>query len=418
METTWQKNWHSDTVYPTLRGDQACDVAIVGGGITGITLAYLVAKAGKKVMVLEKGDLRDFSHTAYTTAMITAQVDTSLPELGKIFGKQNAINVWQSGLESIDMIEKISKEENIECEFERVPAYVYGNDADEFKGVKKEGEMAKAAGFKIKIEASGAGLDIPNAGYYELADQAIFHPLKYCDGVRKAAIKYGAQFFESTEVVSIEGNNPFTLHTEAGEVSAIWAAVATYEPFNKPKELFAKKGLYLSYIYELSIPKDAIKTGLYVDGYNPYHYFRVDNNGKNGRMVVGGADHREEIKVDPEKNFAEVLEYAKKILGNTPYEIVANWRGGILETLDGLPYIGSYSKEQPNILVATGFSGNGITYSQTSARILADRILGRENVYAKLFNPKRKTSMEGLYIKGRDYLVELWGGAIKNFFRK
>jgi glycine/D-amino acid oxidase-like deaminating enzyme len=417
-ETTWQKNWHSDIIYPSLKGDVSADVAVVGGGITGITTAYLLAKAGKKVAVLEKGNLHDSSHTAYTTAMITAQVDTSFEDLIKIFGKDKAVQVWHSGMQAIDGIEKIIQDEAIDCEFERTTAFVYANDKDEWKSVKKEGELAKVSGFPVTLVEDGAGLGIPNSGYYELANQAIFHPLKYCEGVRSAAVKAGARFFENTEVVEVEEGKQVILHTEAGEVKAKWLVVATYEPFNKPKELFAKKGLYLTYMYELSIPKNKIKPGLYIDGYTPYHYFRIDEGKMADRMIIGGADHREEIKTDPEKNYAEILEYANKVLGGSEFEVKARWRGGILETLDGLPYIGMYSKKYTNIFAATGFSGNGMTYSSTGAQIIVDKILGKPNVYADIFDPRRRQSFEGLYIKGRDYLVELWNGTIKNAFRK
>jgi glycine/D-amino acid oxidase-like deaminating enzyme len=414
METTWQKSWQAEKIYPELAEDITADVAIVGGGIAGNTLAYLLARAGKKVAVLERSNMRDTSHTAYTTAMVMAQVDTNFKELTRIFGREKAIKVWLSGLEAIDAIEKTILEENIDCEWKRLPAFIYANDTKEFEGVEEEAELVRDAGFNITLHQNGKGIDIPNAGYYELPSQAIFHPLKYCEGLRKAAEKYGASFYENTEVTRIKENSPAILYTKGGKVTADWVAIATYEPFNKPKELFAKKGLYLTYMYELSIPKDMIKEGLYVDGHNPYHYFRVDSEGTKSRMIIGGADHRIEIKMDPEKNYSELLEYAEKILNTVEYRVETKWRGGILETLDGLPYIGSYSKKHPNIFVVTGFTGNGLTYSRTAANIIADKILGKENIYALVFDPKRRLSLTGIRLKGMDYILEFIHGALRN----
>jgi glycine/D-amino acid oxidase-like deaminating enzyme len=420
METTWQKNWEANKQYPTLEGDIEADVVIVGGGITGITLAYQLATSGKKVVVLNKGTLKKSSYTAYTTAMIMAEIDTTYPKLVKMFGAEQAAYIWLLGMEAINNIEEIIKTEDIDCEFAVVPAYIYANNAKEWDGLKEEAKLLKEANFPVEIIEGNSGdkkLEIPNTGAYILTNQAKFHPLKYCDGLRVAAEAKGAKFFEKTAALEINGNEKVEVITKDGKVKADFVIVATYEPFNKPKELFAKKGMYTSYMCELSIPKNILTEGLYVDAQNPYHYFRVDAMQGKDRMIVGGADHRQEIKMNPEKNYAEVLEYAEKILGGVEYKVETKWDGGILETVDGLPLIGRYSREYPNRLVATGYSGNGMTYSMIATKILTDIITG-ENKVANPFEPLRPLRITNLIIKGKDYLEEFFRGAAKNIFRK
>lgn len=418
MENTWQKDFEPNKIYPKLSGNIEAEVAIVGGGITGITLAYLLAKEGKKVVVLEKGTLESSSYTAYTTAMLTAQTDTGFADLVDMWGKDKAVKIWQSGIEALGLIEDNVVKEKISCDFMRVPLYVYANDKKEWERIEKDGELAKSSGFNISFHDQGFQLGVPNLGYYVFMDQAKFHPLKYCDGLRQAAENLGAQFYENTEVVEIEGKDPFFVKTNDGKkVIAKWVAVATYEPFNKPKELFAKKGMYTTYMLQLSMEKGKMREGLYVDYYSPYHYFRVDAGKERDYVLLGGADHRREIKIDPEKNYKDLEEYADKIFGHGGYKIENKWSGGILEPSDGLPLIGSYDKGKPNLLVATAYSGNGITYSQTAARILKDLILGQVNQYAEIFDPQRNMSIRNLAKKGKDFTSVLIHGAGKNIFR-
>jgi glycine/D-amino acid oxidase-like deaminating enzyme len=413
MKTTWQKTFKAAQKYPPLEKDIFVDVAIVGGGITGTTLAYLLSKSGKKVAVLEAGTLEESSYTAYTTAFITYEVDTDFQDLENIFGKNGAQDVWQSGLEAIDKIEQIIREEKIDCEFARCPMFFYANDAKEWEIVHEEAKRGQGLGFDIYLET--------DAKRAVLKNQAKFHPLKYVDGLRVAAAKMGALFYENTKVKEIiEGERPVVL-TEKNKVTADYAAVCTYKPFNNPKRVFGRKGMYKSYIYELAIEGGVFPEGLYLDAYNPYHYFRIDKgagSGERDRMIIGGEDHRIELKMKEEKNFRSLLKYAERVLGEHRYEVVTKWAGGILETIDGLPYIGQYSKKHPNLLLATGFSGNGMTYSMIAGTILHDKILGIKNKYEYLYTPLRGYSWSAFFIKGRDYVGELFGGAVKNIFKK
>jgi glycine/D-amino acid oxidase-like deaminating enzyme len=421
-KTTWQNtiDGKKGVEFKPLNENIVTDVVIVGGGITGTTLAYLLSRAGKKVTVLEKGTLTESSTTAYTTAFLTYEIDTRLQDLVKMFGKDKAQGVWNSGIDAIDLIESIIFEEKIECEFTRCPLYIYANSESEWSHIKKEAELAKEASFKVEIHPNKKTKDklpFKNFGYVQIPDQAKFHPLKYVAGLREHAVKYGAQFFENTEAVSMDGTKIVTIKTKSGHsVKAEFVIVATYVPFHKPKELFAKKGMYTSYVYELDFHGLELEEALYMDGANPYHYFRVDKTGQSQRVIIGGEDHREEIKIDSKKNFKALREYSEELLGRD-YKIKTKWDSGVLETIDGLPYIGPYSGELPNRLVATGFSGNGMTYSMVAGVILCEYIMGKKNKYEEIYTPRRDYSLYSFFIKSRDYAGEFWNGALKNIFK-
>lgn len=188
--------------------------------------------------------------------------------------------------------------------------------------------------------------------------------------------------------------------------------IATYAPLTNEGTRF-KKGMYVSYVYELEIAKGLLGEGLYQDMHNPYHYFRIDNYTNFDRMLVGGEDNREEIKVSSEKNFKALEEYIKTVLNGNDYKIKRKWYGPILEPVDGLALIG---KIKPHTYVATGFSGTGMTYSAISSLIIRDLILADKNDYIHLYDPRRIPSLKQLFIKGADYTGEVFGGVVKNFF--
>lgn len=220
-----------------------------------------------------------------------------------MFGRERAAAVWQSGAAAIDRIEEISTSEDIACEFQRCPGYLYALKASELSDLRARAQLGEALGFDVRFHESPE-LGFATPGYLAFSRQAKFHPLKYLLGVQARAAACGATVFEHTEARSIEENQGvFLVKTPEGSVEAPEVVVATYYPFNNPRELYGRTGTYVTYILEAEIPKGSIPVGIYQDTYNPYHYFRVDEAGPHDRMILGGADHRREVLMDPERNF-------------------------------------------------------------------------------------------------------------------
>ena len=378
-----------------------------------MSTAYMLAREGVDVAVLEAKSLGSGA-TGMTTAFLTHDIDTDLVDLVDLYGERGARLAWESHAAAIEQIESIAKVEKIECHFKRCPAYVYAFSEDELEGFEDEEAAARRLGFDVAYRRKN-NLGFPNHGYLEDKNQAKFHPLEFLFGLAERAERYGARIFEKTEAVKISGNKALKIETGSGyKVSAKRVIVATYDPFNKPREVFAKKGMYVSYVIEARLPKGKFKEALYWDQYNPYYYFRIDRLENFDRIILGGADHREELPVSKAKSFKDLERYLQHIVGDTSYAITKKWTGPILEPSDGLALIGEYKSNQ---YLAAGFSGNGMTYSMISAMVFSDLIVGRKNEWAKIYDPKRPYKAGRYFKKGLDYAQELLGGAVKNTFK-
>jgi glycine/D-amino acid oxidase-like deaminating enzyme len=407
-ETTWQDiSLHDPS--SLLQGDISTDVVVIGGGIAGATTAYLLAKAGKKVVIVDKAHSIKDSVTAYTTAFLTRSVDTDFSDLRKRYGEENTNRILQSHEDAIDLVEQIIRDERISCDFVRVPNYSIALSSSGAHVLQKECDISKELGFSAAMKEASF-FPFKNYGAMVTERQALFHPLKYLQGVLDAFQRLGGEYYTDTEAIAIEGSSPVFVRTLHGTVTAQAVVTATYNPFVQPWWFIFKKGMYKSYVYEITAPHHAIPEGMYEDDNNPYCYFRVEGT----RIIIGGEDHRIELKLNPEKSFNALKDYIEHDLGISDYSIIRRWTGPILEQTDGAPLIGRYDARHPNRYVATAFSGNGMTNGTIAAQVVTDLIVGKENSYAKLYNPRRMIRFSDIILKGRDYLVELFNGVRDN----
>lgn len=395
--------------YPKLNKNIEADVVIVGAGLAGIFNAYVLSKSGIKVVVLEKNEDILQSATMQTTAFITKVIDTSFQELIRLYGIHKAKLVWESGQDAINFIAQIVKHESIDCEFKFASIHTYAQNEKELDELKTEHSSVRQAGFESEFSKDGKRLNFKNSGFLANHGQAMFHPLKFGQALAKLAESAGARIYTDSEVLAIEGR---TVKTKTGQVDAEDVIIATYQPLINEGTRF-KKGMYVSYVFELQVAKGHIPEGMYIDMNNPYHYFRIDSFGDFDRMIIGGEDHRKDIRINPDKNFSALEKYIKILLGRNKYKITRKWDGQILESTDGLPFMG---RIKPHTFVITAFSGNGMTYAALSAMIVRDLIRKQKNVYIHLYDPKRTQSLKQLVSKGIGYIEEFFGGAFKNYF--
>lgn len=418
MKTPWQNQ--QILPEPSLPADLSTDVVVVGGGITGTSLAYTLSSLGMRVIVLEKGEVVENATTAYTTGFLVSDIDTSLQDLVRIFGIKKAKKIWQSHAHAIASVEKIITSEKIECEFTRADEYWLATN-DKSK-IAMANEVMLAQSFGFTIESAGYKSFASVFGdVYVLRDQAKFHAIKYVAALREKAMRQGAVFFDQTSVKTMHGDALVTVTTDDGKkVTARHVVIATYAPFYNPWRLFAKKGMYVSYVYELAVPKGSLPHAMYQDDHKPYHYMRVDPlSDTEDRIIIGGEDRREELPAATEKNFDALLRYFETHFPGIQYRIITRWDGPILESIDGIPFIGSYCPRHPNRYVATAFSGNGMTYSYLAAEIISDAIVGKKNIYSDIYTPMRRhITFWGIVIKARDYVGAFFGAYMKNIFRK
>ncbi len=406
--------WHSSLPkFSKLDRNIETDILIIGGGLAGMWTAYLLSKEGKRVTLVEKNRLGRGT-TMYTTAFLAQEIDTDLSDLADMFGEKVGKAIWESHAEAIDAIEETANIEKIDCDFKRLSLFDYAETKEEASYLEEETILAKKLGFNVLFKRK-TNFGFPTKGSMEIKNQAVYHPIKFYEGLLNAATLNGIEIHENTEVGKIKGKGPFIVETTVGKtIRANKVVIATYQPLNNKSTHF-KKGMYTSYVFELSIPRNVIKEGMYIDQKNPYHYVRVEEGERSDRMIVGGEDHRAELdSVLKNKSFKALKEYVEKTFPNLPYKLDKKWSGKILEPSDGLALIGEIS---PGQFVASAFSGNGMTFSVIAGKIITDKIMDRQNRFAKIYEADRDMSNRALAKKTKDYGEEFAKGALKNIFK-
>jgi glycine/D-amino acid oxidase-like deaminating enzyme len=401
----WLENIHIPD-FPQLSSSITTETVVIGAGIAGATTAYLLAKAGKDIVLIDKATPAE-STTAYTTAHLSQDLDTEYTDLVSYFGKEKAKLIWESHGTAIDTIENIAKDEQIDCDFLRCPVSIFANDTKELDLLKEEFKTAKETDIPITMHKTS--LPFPSHGYIRIERQAKFHPVKYLKGLIDAAHQHGAKIYYNTEATDIAKNSN-DVRTNHGTIHAKNIIITTHLPFNKPIQTFAKKGAYVTYVIRALIPKRAFPHEMFWDMSNPYHYFRIDNAGSKDSIILGGEDHRKGLPVKSEKAYAKLESYLQKILKDHPYELTHRWNGPIIENAS-VALIGAINKTQ---YVATAFSGNGITYGTIAGILFRDAILKKKNPWADIYDPKKIPSIKQILGKARDYTEELMNSGIKN----
>ncbi len=384
MKSLWIEDYVAPRTYPKLEAKVEAEVCVIGGGITGIMAAYYLGRAGKKVILVEGGSL-GFGESGYTTAFITYIVDARLNDLRHRFGDTKAALVWKSGEEAIDEIERIVREENIDCEFVRTPVKIFAAKKEDVKALKKEEELAKRYGFPL---VTNEGSEQFPFGYATAPRQAKFHPRKFLLGVAHAAERYGVKIFENSPVITFTGKEGNTVGTEEGSVTAHEIVEATHSTIDHPVEVPSRLEANRSYVIETRIRSGLFTEGIYWDTEDPYHYFRVDPKGEYDRLILGGEDHKTGNKTDADSHYLNLETYLRALLRGEAYTVHRRWSGQILETSDGLPFIGR-SLTNSHHLIATGYGGNGMTFGVIAAQTITSLIKGEEALFGDLYSPKR-----------------------------
>lgn len=364
MDSIWQADSNQKS-FKKLNGNLQTDVLIIGAGITGILCAYMLKSAGVNCIIAESGRVCN-GITARTTAKITAQHGLIYDKLIKEFGNEKASLYLQANIEAIEKYAELCK--NIDCGFERKDAYVYSTTDSE--KLSRELNALSKIGAKADF-VKNIPLPIDTVGAIRFKNQAQFNPLKFLSALTKDITIY-----ENTRVLEIRNS---TAICEKGKVKANAFIVTTHFPFiNKYGSYFLKMYQERSYVVALENAQNV--NGMYIDEAKGGLSFR---NYKN-MLLLGGGSHRTGKKTD---GWDKLSAFAKSHYPDSTEKF--RWATQDCMTLDGVPYIGHYSKNTPNLYVATGFNKWGMSSSMTAACILADLITGKQNKYSALFSPSR-----------------------------
>lgn len=397
--------WAATAPHPSLgplSANDTTEVVVIGGGITGLTTAYLLARAGRRVVLLERRACGAVD-TGHTSAHLTMVTDTRLSELARRVGRDHAQATWDAGLAALGTIDQIVRDHRLDVDFAWVDGYLHapvGDDASgHVEGLREDEAVARECGFDVQFEAT-----VPLAGTpgLRVAAQARIHPAKYLAGLAALVASAGGRIFERSDVSAVH-DDPRRVEANGHVIHCDHVVIATHNPLvgvtgTIAASLFQTKlALYTSYVIGARVAKGATPDALWWDTADPYRYLRVVPGTPDDLLVFGGHDHKTGQESDTRARYDHLERDLRALVPGAAVE--HRWSGQVIETPDGLPYIGATADRQ---YVATGFAGNGLTFGTVAALMMADAIEGRSNPWADLFAPSRKALTRGLW----DYLKE------------
>ncbi|HJU54863.1 MAG TPA: FAD-dependent oxidoreductase [Pyrinomonadaceae bacterium] len=382
-----------------LNADTSADVVVVGAGIAGMTTAYLLAREGRKVVVLDDGAVGG-GMTGRTTAHLVNALDDRYYELERLHGERGSRLAAESHTAAIDTVEKIVKDEGIECEFERLDGYLFAPPNESKKELEDELEACHRAGLTaIEMVERAPIKDFDTGKCLRFPRQGQFHPLLYLAGLARAIRRDGGRIHTGTHASTIEGGKPARVETVAGNtVTAEAVVVATNTPVNDRVAIHTKQAPYITYVIGARVPRGAVERALYWDTPDPYHYIRVesikahdgDATEKYDLLIVGGEDHKTGQETDANRRYGALERWTRHRFPMVE-DIEFRWSGQVMEPVDGLAFIGRNPMDEDNVFIATGDSGNGMTHGTIAGILLTDLIMGRANDWEELYEPTRKT---------------------------
>ena len=378
--------------YPPLGSDATADVCVIGAGIAGITTAYLLSRAGKRVIVLDDGRVGG-GETGRTTAHLTNAMDDRFYALERLHGERGARIAAASHGAAIDRIETIVREERIDCDFERVDGYLFLAEEHTEKELRRELEAAHRAGLtEVEWLDRVPGVSFESGPALRFPRQGQFHPLKYLTALAHAITRNGGTIHTGSHVADFEANprRPQVKTSDGKRVTADAMVFATNSPINDWVKIHTKQAAYRTFVIGCRIPRGAVPTALYWDTGDPYRYVRTQRN-RDGSdvLIVGGEDHKTGQEDDAPQRFRALEAWTMKRFPMVE-RVDYRWSGQVLEPVDYMAFIGrNPGDEGKNIYIATGDSGQGMTHGTIAGILITDLITGRENSWEALYDPSR-----------------------------
>jgi glycine/D-amino acid oxidase-like deaminating enzyme/nitrite reductase/ring-hydroxylating ferredoxin subunit len=378
--------------------DLVADIAVVGGGITGLTAAYLAVRDGASVVLVDRADIAG-GESSRTSAHLVNALDRRYSVIESIHGRDGAFLAAQSHSAAIDRIEAIAHEESIDCRFERLDGYLFVPPDGSLDDLTKELGAARQAGVDVDLIARAPLPDFDTGPCLRFARQAHFDPTRYLAGLAAAILAKGGRIYAHSPVEAVAGGaEPVVTLANRRTIRAASVIVATNTPINDYVSIHLMQAASRTYLVGGLVPRDTIARALFWDTGDPFHYVNViPSAALTGRAVaddhdlvlVGGEDHRTGRDSPTPERFDRLVEWATaRFPGIGPF--VVRWSGQVLESIDGLGLIGADPEKQANVYIATGDSGNGLTHGTIAGMLLTDLIAGRSNPWRDLYSPRRK----------------------------
>jgi glycine/D-amino acid oxidase-like deaminating enzyme/nitrite reductase/ring-hydroxylating ferredoxin subunit len=371
-----------------LGADARADVCVVGAGMAGIMTAYLLTRAGRRVIVLDDGPIGG-GETGRTTAHLSDALDDRYTGLERLHGADGARLAAHSHRLAIDLLARITEEEEIDCGFGWVDGYLFPRDGGDEGGLREELEAAQRAGVPVEWSDAPPYAPFRSRSCLRFARQARFHPLQFLAALAKCVESEHGRIHTETHVTSVTGGSPIRVETQDGRsVLASACVLATNSPISDSVVTHAKQAPYRTFAVALPVPAGSVPDALYWEDADPYIYIRLQQGHGRDWLIVGGEDYKTGQKEDDIERLDRLERWTRE---RFPMAAAAEyrWSGQVLEPSDGLGFIGRNPDGADNIYIITGDSGHGMTHATIGGMIVTDLILGRENPWVELYDPRR-----------------------------
>jgi glycine/D-amino acid oxidase-like deaminating enzyme/nitrite reductase/ring-hydroxylating ferredoxin subunit len=377
----------SSTRYPALQGEVTVDVAVVGGGMVGVTTAALLREKGYSVALLEATRLAQ-GVTGRTTAKISSLHGLIYAYLIDNFGREKARQYGEASQTAIETIADLVERHGIDCDFVRLPFYTFAQTDDGLRRVKEEMKAARDLGLPASY-VDAIALSVPARGAVRFKHQAQFHPRKYLLGLARTIPGDDSFIFETSRVREITEGEPCELKTDTGRIHAKHVVIATHFPvFGLRAFYFAR--LHQSRHYSLALTIDEpFPQGMYIAAEAGGYSYRAAPSAEGTLVIVGGGHHKTGQGGDTRLYYQKLARHARQVYpaGRIRY----HWATQDTVPLDRVPYIGKFAPGSEHLTTATGFNAWGMTNGTAAAMIIADLIHTGSNPWAPVFDPQRFT---------------------------
>jgi glycine/D-amino acid oxidase-like deaminating enzyme/nitrite reductase/ring-hydroxylating ferredoxin subunit len=380
---------------PRLTANLNADVCVIGAGIAGLSTAYSLVAEGRSVIVLDGGAIGG-GQTGRTTAHLSHAMDVQYETIRRFHGDGGAALAAESHTAAIDRMEVVTERERIDCDFARLDGFLFTPAGSAPDALDAELAAVHAAGLtRVERLARAPWPSYETGPCLRFPDQAQFHPLKYLAGLAAAVEQHGGRIFCRTRAATVTGGSTARVETTTKRtVTAGAVVVATNTPIVNLVAIHTKQVAYLTYVIGLRVSPESVPAGLFWDTEDPYHYVRLHRLRVPGRrgthdvLIVGGEDHRTGQADDAEARFGALEKWARERVPSVD-RVDFRWSGQVMNSLDGLAFIGANPGDEDNVYVVTGDTGMGMTHGTIAGLLLTDLIMGRANPWSGLYDPSR-----------------------------